>query len=656
VAKVPTRPVEPFAAPPDIDLELPGSKSITNRALVVAALAPGRSVVHRLLQADDTEAMVEALGQLGVPVAVDAATAVATVDGGAVSAADAASGGTALDVRQSGTTARFLLPVAALADGVTVVDGHPQIRNRPQGHLLDALAHLGVVGEPLDRPGHLPVRIHGGSLVGGSVTLPGNISSQFASGLLMVGPVLAKGLTLELTSEPVSAPYLAMTVAVMRAFGADVTVDDTGRYYTVASTGYRPSGYAIEPDASAASYFFAAAAVSGGRTRVRGLHRSSLQGDVGFVDVLAAMGAVVSDTTAGLEVRGTGPLRGIDTDLRHLSDTAPTLGAIAPFAQGVTRASGIGFIRAKESDRIAAVVTELRRCGITAHEDDDGFVVEPGTPQPAVIQTYEDHRIAMSFAVLGSCAPGIEIADPGCVAKTLPEFWELLDQTRASALPVPQVVAIDGPAGSGKSTIAKALAVRLGVEYLDTGAMYRSIAHAALGAGLDPSDDRAVAALAHGVRIEFGPGGTPVIVDGADATAAIRGPEVTSAVSPVAANPGVRTVLREQQRRWARARGGGVLEGRDIGTVVFPDAALKVYLTAAPEERARRRAVQAGTSMDTELAAMARRDTLDSTRAHSPLTEAADAVVVDTTGLSVEQVVDRIVALLAAARAGEETP
>lgn len=645
------RAVEPFTAPPDIDLELPGSKSITNRALLVAALAPGRSVLHRVLQADDTEAMVEALRRLGVGVALDAASSSAIVDGCAVPVApDAASG--PIDVRQSGTTARFLLPFVALAQGDTVVDGHTQIRNRPQGHLLDALASLGAYHDPLGVPGHLPVIVHGGTLRGGRVALPGNISSQFASGLLLIGPALPEGLELELTSEPVSAPYLAMTVEVLRGFGADVSVD--GRRYVVAPTGYRPSEYDIEPDASAASYFFAAAAVSGGRVRVNGLHRNSLQGDVGFVDVLGAMGATVTETAEGLEVRGSGQLRGIDTDLRHLSDTAPTLGAIAPFGSSVTRASGIGFIRAKESDRIAAVVTELGRCGVVAHEDDDGFVVEPGRPQGAVIQTYEDHRIAMSFAVLGCCAAGIEIADPGCVAKTLPEFWELLDQMRASALPVPRVVALDGPAGSGKSTIAKALAARLGMEYLDTGAMYRSIAHAALRAGLDVEDDRAVASLAHGVNIEFGSGGSPVLVDGHDATAAIRGPEVTRAVSPVAANPGVRTVLREQQRRWARARGGGVLEGRDIGTVVFPDAPLKVYLTASADERARRRATQAGTKVEEELAAMARRDTIDSTRAHSPLAEADDAVHLDTTGLTIDEVVDRIVDLLVAVeRKGE---
>ncbi len=229
----------------------------------------------------------------------------------------------------------------------------------------------------------------------------------------------------------VSPPYVTMTIDVMRAFGAEVTpAADRPNTYAVAASGYEPTEYRIEPDASTASYFFAAAAITGGRVRVEGLGADSSQGDVAFVDVLQQMGAEVERTSDAIEVRGTGRLRGVTVDMGDLSDTAQTLAAVAVFADGPTEVTGIGFIRRKETDRIAAVVTELQRCGIAATETDDGFRIEPGTPQPAVIQTYDDHRMAMSFALLGLQAEGILIADPGCVAKTFPGYWDTLDQLR----------------------------------------------------------------------------------------------------------------------------------------------------------------------------------------------------------------------------------
>jgi 3-phosphoshikimate 1-carboxyvinyltransferase len=291
-----------------------------------------------------------------------------------------------------------------------------------------ALGRLGAEVTELDRPGHLPARIDAGRAVGGHLAVAGDVSSQFLSGLLLAAPAMREGLTIELTTPLVSAPYVDLTLAVMRAFGAKVTA--TRERFVVAPTGYRATRYEVEPDASAASYLLAAAAITGGRVRVPGLGVGAAQGDARFADVLARMGVRVHRDAAGVEVHGTGRLSGIEVDLAELSDTAQTLAAVAVFADTPTRVTGIGFIRRKETDRLAAVVAELRRCGIDADDEPDGFVIHPGTPQPAVVRTYDDHRMAMSFALLGLAVPGIQIADPGCVAKTFPTYFEALDQLR----------------------------------------------------------------------------------------------------------------------------------------------------------------------------------------------------------------------------------
>ena len=633
------RAIRPIPAPPDVTLALPGSKSITNRALLAAAMADGESVLERFLVADDTLAMVECVRRLGATVELDRAAQRASIVGcgGRLPA-----GEVSLDVRQSGVTARFMVPLVAAGDGTYTIDGHEQMRGRPQEDLLAALANAGVRVEPLERPGRLPVRLQGGHAPRGRVAVSGAVSSQFASALLLAAPLYPAGLTVEVVGQSVSAPYLTMTLAVMEQFGATIETDGGGLFH-VAPGGYRASTMEIEPDASAASYFFGAAAITEGRVCIPGLGRGSLQGDLAFVDVLADMGAEVEVGASETTVVGTGALAGVEADLRGFSDTAPTLAVVAAYATGSTRIEGIGFIRGKESDRIAAIVTELQRCGVGATAGDDGLTVVPSAVVPAEVQTYEDHRIAMAFSLLGLRTDGISIADPGCVAKTFPEYWEMLDRLWASGLPTPTVVALDGPAGSGKSTVAKALARRLNIPYLDTGAMYRAVTYAALSRGVPLDDADAVAEVARLAEIEIGP---PVMVDGHDASAAIRGPAVTAAVSGVAANSGVRTVLRERQRQWARALGGGVMEGRDIGTVVFPDAKLKVFLTASPEERARRRAAETGEDVEAVLEDIKRRDGVDSTRDDSPLAEAVDAVLVDTTGYSVDEVVERIASML----------
>ncbi|MFM7064988.1 MAG: 3-phosphoshikimate 1-carboxyvinyltransferase, partial [Actinomycetes bacterium] len=371
--------VAPFAGPVDAVVRPPGSKSLTNRALVVAALADGQSVLRGALSADDSEAMVRGLRVLGAGVAEEDHVRRLTVDG--VHGRPPVEGAL-LDARLSGTTARFLAPVACLARATVVLDGAAPLRRRPMSDLLEALRDLGAGVEPLGDPGCLPVQLTSDGLEGGSVEVAGNVSSQFLSSLMLAGPCMRNGLTVALRTDLVSRPYVEMTAAVMRDFGATVEVGP--RTVTVAPGGYRPvAGFDVEPDASAASYWFALAAVTGGRVRVEGLGSSTTQGDLRFVDLLAQMGASVEVTATSTEVRGTGSLRGVDVDMSDCSDTAQTLAVVAPFADGPTTVRGIGFIRGKETDRVAAVVAELRRAGIAADEGDDGFTVHPGRPTAA---------------------------------------------------------------------------------------------------------------------------------------------------------------------------------------------------------------------------------------------------------------------------------
>lgn len=420
-------PIRPFGGPLHAVVTVPGSKSITNRALLCAALASGLTRLHGVLFADDTEAMLECIVGLGATVTVDRANRTVEVVG---TAGRLAPGDAPLQVRQSGTTARFIAAVMLLSDSPRFVDADPQMRARPMGPTFDALRSLGATVDDGDHPGFLPAHIRG-SIHDQQpiVTLPADLSSQFISGLLLVAPCLAHGLRIELSTAMVSAPYLDMTLAVMRAFGARITVPGPG-VFVVAPGGYEaPELYRIEPDASAASYFFAAAAICGGTVRVEGLGSSSIQGDLAFVDALSAMGAVVDRGLTSTTIEGAA-LVGVDLDFSAISDTAQTMAVVAVHAQGPTRVRGIGFIRSKETDRIAAVVAELARCGIRADEHEDGFEIFPGPVRPATIQTYDDHRMAMSFSLLGLRSSGIEIADPGCVSKTFPTFFEVLESIR----------------------------------------------------------------------------------------------------------------------------------------------------------------------------------------------------------------------------------
>jgi len=415
-------PIGRLESPVDADVVVPGSKSITNRALVCAALATGTSRLDGVLFADDTWAMITALQALGVDVTTDEDAAVVDVIGCGGRLPDHSA---EFSVNQSGTSARFLTPVAALGRKPVIIDAHPQMRNRPMTDLFESLRQLGASVDARAEPGHLPASICG-PITSGTVALPGDATSQFVSGLMLTGGVV--GLDVELTSEPVSRPYLEMTAAVMAAFGASVSTP-TPRSWRVGG-GYRGASYSIEPDASAASYFFAAAAITGGRVRVQGLSRESLQGDVGFVDVLAEMGCDVRYETDSIEVSGRAH-RGVRVDLADLSDVAPTLAVVAALADSPTEVSGIGFIRQKESDRLAGPVTELRRAGVDAEVTDDGFVVTPsGQPTGVTFETYDDHRMAMAFSLLGLVVDGVSVRDPGCVRKTFPNYFSVLEQMR----------------------------------------------------------------------------------------------------------------------------------------------------------------------------------------------------------------------------------
>ena len=418
--------IAPLEFPPDATVTLPGSKSITNRALICAALASGETTLAGALFADDTEAMVEAVRSLGADVICTPEKAVMRIRGtaGTVETPD----GAVVDARMSGTTSRFVAPVLALSERSVTLDGHPQLRARPFGDLADSLRRLGVRVEFPSGGDGLPMSIRG-PIRSGDTSVAADRSSQFLSGLMLAAPLVPGGLRIRISGVVVSRSYVEMTAEVMRAFGAAVEVGD--HEVRIAGEGYRALGrFEVEPDASSASYFMAAAAVAGGTVRVEGLGSGSAQGDARFAALLADMGAGVDQDEAGTRVTG-GPLRGVDVDLSDMSDTAPTLGVVAAVASTPTTVRGIGFVRGKESDRIAAVVSELRRCGVEARESADGFaVVPPAAPVGARVRTYDDHRIAMAFSVLGLVVPGMQIENPGCVAKTFPGFYEALEALR----------------------------------------------------------------------------------------------------------------------------------------------------------------------------------------------------------------------------------
>jgi 3-phosphoshikimate 1-carboxyvinyltransferase len=418
--------VTPLAQPPNCEVRVPGSKSITNRALLIAALADGESALDGVLFSDDTHYMAEACRQLGIEVREDTNAERFIVNGesGVIPAKRAD-----LYVGNAGTAMRFLVAAVCLGHGQFRIDGSGRMQQRPIQDLLDGLAQLGGQARSAAGNGCPPVCVEADGLAGGHARIAAAKSSQFLSALLLVAPYARQPTDLEVVGPLVAPPYVDMTIGVMGAFGVTV-VRDGYRRFTIEPQTYVPRGYRIEPDASSAHYFLAAAALCGGRVRVQGLGDTSLQGDVRFVDVLEQMGATVMRGDEFLEVRGGAQLDGIEADMNAISDTVPTLAALAPFARRPVTIRNVAHVKLQESDRLHAVATELQRLGVRVRELEDGLCIEPSTIRPAVVDTYDDHRLAMSFALIGLRVPGIGIRDPECVRKTFPDYFARLEMLR----------------------------------------------------------------------------------------------------------------------------------------------------------------------------------------------------------------------------------
>lgn len=416
-------------------VHVPGSKSLTNRVLLIAALAEGITVITNALFSDDSIYFAEALQQLGFKIALDPTheEMIVTGQGGIIPVSNAE-----LFIGNAGTAARFLTAFLTLGNGKYILDGDARMRERPIGDLISALGSLGAKINAEVRSGKSnsqsicpPVEIRAAGLAGGRAEIAGNISSQFLSGLLMVASYARKPVELVTATELNSKPYVDLTLAVMSDFGIEVKRQGYERFIIEPAHYQSRPSYAIESDASAASYFFAAPAILGGRVRVENISRSSKQGDIAFLNILQQMGCTVSEGKEYVEVTGPAILHGVDVDMRDISDTAQTLAAIAPFADSPTRIRGIGFIRAKESNRISATCTELRRLGVDVLEQPDGMTIQPCTAiRPATIHTYNDHRMAMAFALTGLRAAGVRIENPACVSKTFPDYFEVLESLR----------------------------------------------------------------------------------------------------------------------------------------------------------------------------------------------------------------------------------
>ena len=409
----------------DARVRVPGSKSVTNRALLAAALARGTSTLRGGLHSDDTEAMQACLAQLGIH--LDTATEPWTIAG-----ADGrlASPAAPLFSRNSGTTARFLTAAATLADGPVVIDGNARMRERPIDDLTRALEALGAACRLEGTGGCPPVRVAGGGLPGGAAEIDASRSSQYVSAVLLAAPYAARSVTLSFRDGVVvSRPYIDLSMDVMRAFGAEADWSGPAEISVGNRLGYESRDYAIEADASSAAYPFCAAAIAGGRVRVDGIRTATQQPDIGLLDLLERMGCRVTRGDDWASVTGpAGPLRGIDVDMNRLPDAVLALAVVACFAEGPTRIRNVGNLRIKETDRLAALETELRKLGVRAVAGPDDLRIEPAPLQGAHIDTYDDHRMAMSFALAGLVQPGIVIRDPACVSKTWPAFFDVFEK------------------------------------------------------------------------------------------------------------------------------------------------------------------------------------------------------------------------------------
>ncbi|MEH2041669.1 3-phosphoshikimate 1-carboxyvinyltransferase [Nostoc sp.] len=415
--------------PVDATVEIPGSKSLTNRALLVAALAQGDSILENALFSEDSEYFAKCLEELSIPITLNPSLAQIQVAGrgGDIPAKQAD-----LFVGLSGTTARFISALVALGNGEYRLDGVPRMRERPMGDMLTVLETGGATVNFEGNSGFMPYTVYSRQFAGGNFRVKANQTSQQLSALLMIAPYAQQDTIFEVEGTLVSQSYIKMTCRLMADFGVEVIQIGDNQFQIKAGQRYQARHYTVEPDASNASYFFAAAAVTGGRVRVKHLTKQSCQGDILWLNVLEQMGCQIKDGDDYTEVTGPKQLQGIDIDMNDISDLVQTLGAIAPFASSPITIRNVEHIRYKETDRIKAVVTELRRLGVEVEEFADRLKIQPGPITPAAIETYHDHRMAMAFAVTGLKVPGIVIKDPGCTAKTFPDyftrFFQMLEQ------------------------------------------------------------------------------------------------------------------------------------------------------------------------------------------------------------------------------------
>nr|HET7860271.1 bifunctional 3-phosphoshikimate 1-carboxyvinyltransferase/cytidylate kinase [Caldimonas sp.] len=640
-------------------VRVPGSKSISNRALLLAGFASGTTTITGLLHSDDTQVMLEALKQLGCRLEGDANAIVVHGLGGRPLAQQST-----LWLGNAGTAMRPLVAALALAassDARFELRGTPRMHERPIGDLVDALRSIGCAIDELGQRGFPPLAIRAAPAalaLDRPIVVGGEVSSQFLTALLLALPLRAgaAGATVEVAGELISKPYVDITLRLLERFGVAVTRDGWKRFHVAARDGLRsPGQYVVEGDASSASYFIAAGAIAAGSggLRVEGVGSDSIQGDVAFVDAVRAMGAEVDAEPHALVVRrGRFPLAPIALDCNHIPDAAMTLAALALFADGTSRLANIGSWRVKETDRLAAMASELRKLGADVVEGDDSLAITPPKRwRSAAIATYDDHRMAMAMALAAfNGVPGvgagcsIRIADPRCVGKTWPGYFEALfavAQARTEDIPV---LTIDGPTASGKGTLASGVAAALGYVLLDSGAVYRAVAIAALQAGVDADDEAALEALALAMELRFEGGRT--FLAGADVSDLLRLEAVGAMASRLSAWPKVRTAVLGVQTAFRRLP-GLVADGRDMGTVVFPDAALKVFLTAGAAERAERRYNQLiskgiSANIDGLRADLQARDARDIQRSVSPLKPAEGAFLLDNSALSIEASVEAV--------------
>ena len=640
---------------------LPGSKSISNRVLLLSALSLGTTTVYDLLASDDTRVMLDGLRQIGCEVEESGSTVRITGLGGRKPVSPCS-----LFMGNAGTAMRPLTAALALLGGEFELSGVPRMHERPIGDLVDALRQLGCHIDYLGNPGYPPLRIaHSNGVPALALNHPiqvrGDVSSQFLTALLMALPLVATqtAVHIEVVGELISKPYIAITLQLLARFGIQVHHDNWQRFTIPAGSQYQsPGSIYVEADASSASYFIALGAIASSAEasnsiKIQGVGLDSIQGDIRFVEAAQAMGAKVTGGPNWLEVqRGAWPLKAIDLDCNHIPDAAMTLAVMALYATGTTTLRNIASWRVKETDRIAAMANELRKLGATVQEGADYIQITPPAStehwKAASIHTYDDHRVAMCFslATFNPAQLPVRIEDPKCVAKTFPDYFEAFLGTAVLPAQRIPVICIDGPTASGKGTVAAEVAKRLGYHFLDSGAMYRITAYAALQAGLviDPAHETAIAQLAKSLPVRFD--GGRIYLGNQDVTDAIRTEEAGMNASRVSALPSVRTALVDLQHGFQRLP-GLVADGRDMGTVIFPDAPLKVFLTASAACRAERRYKQLiskgfQANIDDLRADLEARDARDSSRSVAPLKPAQDALVLDNSTLTIEQAVNQV--------------